>query len=193
MKLKRVLQYAHELMRETLKDGDIAIDATCGNGHDTLFLSQLIGKTGHVYAYDIQEQAIKNTSERLNENNLHTRATLFQESHDMIEATIPREHLEKLQGAIFNLGYLPGSDKSIVTTPEQTTESVQTILNFLQPSGLVVLVVYYGHPGGEKEKHALLQYVERLDQKSFNVLQYGFINQKNSPPFIVAIEKKKAH
>ncbi|MCP3033365.1 class I SAM-dependent methyltransferase [Halobacillus sp. A1] len=190
MKLKRVLQYAHELMENALQEGDIAIDATCGNGHDTSHLCNLVGTKGHVYAFDIQSQAVDNTKKRLKENQVEERATLIQQSHHKIEDHVPYSHLNKLQGAIFNLGYLPGGDKAVITQPDHTIESVTSILHYLQPGGLVVLVVYHGHPGGEEEKTALLELVKGLAQKDYSVLQYGFINQKNNPPFIVAIEKK---
>ncbi|MFG6148212.1 tRNA (mnm(5)s(2)U34)-methyltransferase [Halobacillus sp. B23F22_1] len=190
MKLKRVLPFAHELIKEALTEGDVAIDGTCGNGHDTVQLCKFVGSTGHVYGYDIQKQAIDHTLERLQSNHLADRSTLFQVSHDQIESTIPDEALSRLKAAIFNLGYLPGSDKSVVTKPDPTISSVSLILEHLAPGGLIVLVVYHGHPGGKEEKDALLEYVQHLDQKDYSVLQYGFINQKNFPPFIVAVEKK---
>ncbi|MCP3028314.1 class I SAM-dependent methyltransferase [Halobacillus sp. A5] len=191
MKLKRILHYAHDLIEQTLKEGDVAVDGTCGNGHDTVHLCRLVGSSGHVYGYDIQHQAIENTLERLNTHNLSDRATILQISHDEIKATIPEDDLARLKAAIFNLGYLPGSDKQVVTTPEVTIRSVKTLLYHLNKGGIIVVVVYHGHPGGGDEKDALLQYVQSLDQKTYSVLQYGFINQKNTPPFIIAIEKKQ--
>ncbi|WP_431804449.1 class I SAM-dependent methyltransferase [Halobacillus andaensis] len=184
------MQYAHDLMEDTLTEGDIAIDGTCGNGHDTLHLCKLVGSSGHVYGYDIQKQAVNNTIARLEADLLSERATIFQQSHDQIGSTIPHKDLSRLKAAIFNLGYLPGSDKSIITTPEGTLRSIKSILEHLQPGGLIVLVVYHGHPGGREEKDEVLQFVTSLEQNSYSVLQYGFINQKNSPPFVLAIEKK---
>ncbi|UOQ94193.1 methyltransferase domain-containing protein [Halobacillus shinanisalinarum] len=177
-------------MSDALTLGDTAIDGTCGNGHDTLLLSQLVGENGHVYGFDIQETAIQNTRQRLKDNHADKQTTLVLDSHSSIEQHIPDQHLTRLKAAIFNLGYLPGSDKSVITEADQTLKSVQTILHDLQKEGLIVLVVYYGHPGGEEEKTALLEYVSNLDQRQHNVLQYGFINQRNQPPFIIAIEKK---
>ncbi|MFD2922783.1 tRNA (mnm(5)s(2)U34)-methyltransferase [Halobacillus naozhouensis] len=190
MTLKRVLHYAHELMTDVLTMGDIAIDGTCGNGHDTLLISQLVGETGHIYGFDIQDEAIFNTKQRLIDHQAIEQTTLIHDSHATIEQHIPIEHLTRLKAAIFNLGYLPGSDKSVITEANHTLSSIQSILSYLQKGGLVVLVVYYGHPGGEEEKTALLDYVSHLDQRQYNVLQYGFINQRNQPPFILAIEKK---
>ncbi|TGB02151.1 tRNA (mnm(5)s(2)U34)-methyltransferase [Halobacillus salinus] len=190
MALQRILEYAHSLMKDSLKDGDIAVDGTCGNGHDTLFLANLTGESGHVYGFDIQPAAIENTKERLNEHNMLSRATLIHDSHSKIGHYLSDEHRGQVQAGIFNLGYLPGSDKSIVTKPEETIASVKEMLNQLRSGGLIVLVVYHGHPGGKEEKEALLRYVESLEQKEVRALQYGFINQRNTPPFIIALEKQ---
>ncbi|WP_176142418.1 tRNA (mnm(5)s(2)U34)-methyltransferase [Halobacillus hunanensis] len=190
MILKRALHYAHELMADVLTTGDVAIDGTCGNGHDTQFISQLVGQSGYIYGFDVQEEAITNTKQRLIDHQLIEQTTLIHDSHAAIEQHIPDDHLRRLKAAIFNLGYLPGSDKSVITEADHTLSSIQSILSYIQKGGLVVLVVYYGHPGGEEEKTALLNYVSRLDQRHYNVLQHGFINQRNQPPFILAIEKK---
>ena len=61
----------------------------------------------------------------------------------------------------------------------------------LNKHGLLILVIYHGHEGGKEEKDAVLNYVTQLDQKEYHVLQYQFINQKNDPPFVIAIEKRK--
>ncbi|MGP4076573.1 class I SAM-dependent methyltransferase [Halobacillus sp. K22] len=190
MTLQPILNYAHSLIKAVINHGDVAVDATCGNGHDTLFLSSLVGKEGYVYGFDIQKQAIAQTEERLKKHCAEEQVTLVQDSHAQIAKYIPASHQFEIKAAIFNLGYLPGSDKNIVTTPQETIASVKQLLSFLQPGGIIVLVIYHGHAGGAEEKDALVQYATSLEQKSFQVLQYGFINQRNSPPFIIAIEKK---
>lgn len=190
MALHRILDYAHLLISETLNEGDVAVDGTCGNGHDTLLLANLVGLSGHVYGFDIQEAAIANTKERLTEKGVEERTTLIHDSHSKVDQYLTDEHKGNIKAGIFNLGYLPGSDKSVVTKPEETITSVQGLLDQLQSGGLIVLVVYHGHPGGEEEKDAVLRYVETLDQKEVRALQYGFINQRNTPPFIIALEKQ---
>ncbi|WP_028783523.1 class I SAM-dependent methyltransferase [Thalassobacillus devorans] len=190
MTLKKVLAFAHDLMKTAIREGDTAVDATCGNGHDTQFLSKLVGKTGYVYGFDIQEAAIKTTRAKLT-GKQQEQVTLIQDSHDKIGSYIKNEHINSVSAAIFNLGYLPGSDKSIVTTPDSTLSAVEQLLELLQPEGVIVLVVYHGHPGGKAEKDRLLAYVKSLDQHLFHVLQYGFINQKNDPPFVLAVERRK--
>ncbi|WP_156646112.1 tRNA (mnm(5)s(2)U34)-methyltransferase [Lentibacillus sp. JNUCC-1] len=187
--IKGILQYAHTLLEESLQPGDTAIDATCGNGHDTLFLCQTVGANGHVYAFDIQEQAITNTAQRLAAAH-QTNATIIQDSHANFVNHIPVDRLNRIGGAIFNLGYLPGSDKSVVTKGESTILALEGILEHLKPGGTIVLVVYHGHSGGKTEKDALMHYVRSIDQQICNVLYYGFVNQKNNPPFILALHKK---
>lgn len=186
---KGIINYSHYLLENAINEGDTVIDGTCGNGHDTIFLTKLVGKGGHVFGFDIQDNAIKNTKNRLTRNGL-TNATIIKDSHSNFIHHISVDKLTRLGGAIFNLGYLPGSDKSVITKSESTILAVEGILSHLKQNGIVVLVVYHGHEGGAEEKEQLMKYARLLDQKVFNVLYYGFINQKNEPPFILAIQKK---
>ena len=96
----------------------------------------------------------------------------------------------KVKAAIFNLGYLPKGDHSIITKPNTTIDALEQLLEIMSPEGIIVLVIYYGHPGGEHEKDTILEYVHQLDQQKAHVLQYQFLNQQNNPPFIIAIEKR---
>jgi len=187
--LKGILDYAHYLLEESIELGEKVIDATCGNGHDTLFLSELVGEKGHVYAFDIQQQAITNTRNVLIENG-RTNVSLIHDSHANIANYFRMDHSTQIGGAIFNLGYLPRSDKSVITKGDSTVTAVAKILQLLKVNGLIILVVYHGHEGGKEEKETLLKFLLQLDQQKYNVLRYGFINQKNNPPFIIAIQKK---
>ncbi|ASK62906.1 16S rRNA (cytosine(1402)-N(4))-methyltransferase [Virgibacillus phasianinus] len=187
--LKGIIQFSHYLMEEAVNKGDTVIDATCGNGHDTVFLSEIVGENGHVFGFDIQEQAIEHTKENLAVHKI-TNATIIKDSHSNAIHHLTVDQLTSLGGAIFNLGYLPGSDKGIVTKSESTILAIEGILSHLKENGIVVLVVYHGHEGGDIEKRNILEYVHQLNQKQYNVLYYGFINQKNTPPFIIAIERK---
>lgn len=189
--LTGIIQYAHKLLESTIKENDIVVDATCGNGNDTLFLSNLVGDNGHVYAFDIQEQAIQNTKNRLLEQNKEN-VTYIHDSHANLSTYINNDFKEKLGGAIFNLGYLPRSDKSIITQGDSTIAAINQLLTYIRKQGLIILVIYHGHEGGKDEKNAVLSYVEQLDQKQYSVIRYGFINQVNNPPFVVAIQKNKS-
>lgn len=190
MKVDGILPFARTLLEKAVKPGDIAIDATTGNGNDTVYLAQLVGKTGHVYGFDIQKEAITNTEKRLKEQNLFERATLFHLGHEEIIHSVPSNLHGLVTGAIFNLGYLPGGDKSIVTQSGTTIQAIEQLLNILAPEGIIVLVIYHGHAEGAVERDHLLSYVKDLSQKNVHVLQYQFINQKNNPPFIIALEKR---
>ncbi|MFE8703336.1 class I SAM-dependent methyltransferase [Cytobacillus sp. FJAT-54145] len=190
MKLDRILPFARQLLQKALQPGDIAVDATLGNGHDTLFLAGLVGENGHVYGFDIQEKALEASNSRLRENGLSSRVTLFNEGHEHISTAIPLEQHGKVMAAIFNLGYLPGGDKSIVTKPETTIAAIEQLIEMMAPEGIIVLVIYHGHEEGAVERDYLLQFVRELDQQTVHVLQYQFINQQNHPPFIIAIEKR---
>lgn len=190
MKLERILSFAKLLLEKAVKPGDIAIDATVGNGHDTLFLAELVGTDGKVFGFDIQEQALESCRVKVQEQSLADRVTLFQKGHQYVAESVPTTLHGKVTGAIFNLGYLPGGDKSIVTTPETTISAIKQILQILAPEGIIVIVIYHGHPQGQIERDNLLEYVKNLDQKDAHVLNYQFLNQKNNPPFIIAIEKR---
>ena len=190
MILQKVIPFAHSLLHATVNQNDYVIDATVGNGNDTVVLANLIGDNGKVYGFDIQNQAITNTKIRLQENNLLHRVELFHESHNKMKEVLPENTFGQIAAAIFNLGYLPGGDKSITTKSETTIETIQQLLDILKKEGIIVLVVYPGHPEGKKERDALINYVKNLDQNKAQVLEYRFLNQKNNPPFIIAIEKR---
>lgn len=187
--LKSILNYAHYLIQQSVTKGETVIDATCGNGNDTLFLSRLVEEDGHVLAFDIQDQAIDNTKNKLSEESCHN-VTVIQDSHENISKYIDPKLDGRIGGAIFNLGYLPQSNKEVITKPNSTVTALQEILKVLKKKGVVVLVIYHGHKGGKDEKSAVLDYVINLDQQKYKVLRYGFINQKNDPPFILAVQKK---
>lgn len=190
MMLEGILPFARTLLKKAVKPGDIAVDATAGNGHDTLFLAGLTGNTGQVFSFDIQEEAIENTRKRLKEHNVQERVTLIHQGHENIISSIPEQHRGKITGAIFNLGYLPGGDKTVVTQPQTTITAIEQLLEIMARGGIIVLVIYHGHPEGKIERDELLTYVTELDQKHVHVLRYQFINQRNEPPFIIAIEKR---
>ena len=186
MKLPRVLPMAKLLLVEAVIPGETVVDATAGNGNDTLFLAEHVGENGHVYAFDIQQAALNSAAERLGK--LTSRVSLILDSHDNADQYIT----EQIGGAIFNLGYLPhGEDSSIVTQPETTIKAIHTLLGMLKIGGIIAVSVYDGHEGGAKERDALLDYVKNLNQADVHVAKYEILNQQNNPPFLIAIEKMK--
>lgn len=182
--LLKALTFSHLLVGRAAKPGDLAVDATAGNGQDTVFLAGLVGEKGQVFSFDIQDQAIAKTKENLIKNGLLDRVQLVKDGHENITAYVK----DKVSGVMFNLGYLPGSDHQIITRPQTTIEALKKALNLLVPNGLVTLVIYTGHPGGEREWLELEKYLYSLNPLDYQILLYRFLNKKNSP-FLVAIEK----
>ncbi len=187
-RIENALSFSHELMQKCLQEGDVAVDATAGNGHDTVFLAKHVGQTGKVYSFDIQQQAVEATRERITRCEMAERVVVIHDGHEHMTSYVR----VPVRGILFNLGYLPGGDKEIVTRPEKTLKAVRDGLQLLCPQGLMILVVYYGHPGGQEEKEALLCFLRKLDQKQYTVLMYHFVNQHNTPPFLIAIEKNQS-
>ena len=187
MILERVIQYAQTLLKKSISEGEIAVDATAGNGHDTLFLANLVGDNGYVYAFDVQKEAVDATLHRLLDNALEHRALVLRDGHENVAKYINKP----VAAAIFNLGYLPGSNHEIITRPDTTIQAIESLLTLLKVGGVIVLVVYYGHEGGKDERNEVIEFVSNLSQKHVHVLRYEFMNQKNDPPFIIALEKVK--
>lgn len=165
--------------------GDTILDCTVGNGQDTLLLAKLVGPTGNVYGFDIQEVAINNTKKLLEETGIKTNVKLFLDSHEHIDKYIHKN----LNFIVYNLGYLPGGDKDIKTTPDSTIKSIKKALKLLKDNGVLLVTVYPGHKGGMEEKLSVEELFSNLDQKEFHVLKYEFINQINHPPILYFIEK----
>ncbi|TAA69790.1 class I SAM-dependent methyltransferase [Planococcus salinarum] len=184
MTLMRVLPFTKYLLEQSVTIGDNVIDATAGNGYDTLFLAQLTAGSGKVYAFDIQEDAVHATRDRVKE---FDNVDVILDSH----ANIGRYVKDEIGAAVFNLGYLPKGDHSIITKAETTLSAIKQCVHLLKKNGLVVIVIYSGHEGGSEERDAVMDYALQLPQTKFDVLKYQFINQQHSPPFLVAIEKKQ--
>ncbi len=185
--MKAIIPFSHQLLEEVINQGDSVIDATCGNGNDTLMLSKLVGDTGKVYAFDIQEKAIEQTKALLLAQRVEN-VELIHDGHEHVASYVDEQ---VISGAIFNLGYLPKGDHSIITTPDTTIQAISGMLSLLKKRGRIVIVIYHGHKGGTSEKNHILSFCEELDQKEYQVLQYQFINQINNPPFVIGIGKLK--
>lgn len=182
--LHRVLPFSKRLISKTVFAGETVVDATAGNGNDTQFLAEHVGENGHVYAFDIQQQALDSTKTRLGD--LTKRTTLILDSHANVDEYVKGT----IGGAMFNLGYLPYSeDLSVITKADSTIAAVHKLLGLLKVDGMITISVYDGHEGGKEERDALLDYVGKLHQADVHVARYEIINQRNNPPFLLAIEK----
>jgi len=177
---------AADYMQRALREGDIAVDATMGNGHDTERLARLVGPTGRVYAFDIQEQAVAATAKRLEQAGLSDRVTLIRASHaDM------RLYISGTPRLVsFNLGFLPGGDKRVTTMLQSTMPAVETAMDMLGEGGLLVLCCYPGHAEGARELAALTEYLSRVPPRRFNCLMHQFINAGEGAPVCFIAEKQ---
>lgn len=175
-----------QLISETLFSEGIAVDATCGNGYDTVFLAEQVGEDGLVYAFDIQSDAIDNTALLLKERGLISRVRFIQESHEYI-----CHYVEKsVDSIMFNLGYLPGSDKQVVTEPRTTINSIESGLTLLKQSGVMTIVVYPGHDTGSEEAEALENYLKDVNRQDYQVMKIKGMNFGDRSPYLVTIYKK---
>jgi tRNA G37 N-methylase Trm5 len=185
MILKNSLNQSHDYIKKVVKDGSITIDATAGNGNDTLFLANLVKSKGRVYSFDIQKKAINKTFEKIKKNNLTKNVKLICDTHENILKYINIE----VDAVMFNLGYLPGGDHSICTRFESTKVAIDSSLKILKKSGLISIVIYHGGDSGFGERNKLLEYLEIIDPEKYHVMKTEFINQINCPPILVLIEK----
>ncbi|MET3575335.1 class I SAM-dependent methyltransferase [Bhargavaea ullalensis] len=186
MELGRSLAQARRWMEKTVKPGETVIDGTAGNGHDTLFLAQLVGEAGTVLAFDIQQEALDSTAARL--GGMSARVELILDSHSEAAKYADRP----VGGAMFNLGFLPNTgDRTVITRPETTVRAIHSILGLLKKQGLITVCVYDGHEGGAEERDALLKYAGSLHESEVHVARYELLNQHGHPPFLIVFEKKK--
>ena len=177
---------AAQYMAQVLRPGDLAVDATMGNGHDTERLAQLVGPDGHVIAFDIQEQAVENTRQRLEAAGLMDRVTLIRDSHANMAAYVDRPP----RLVAFNLGFLPGGDKQVTTLLDSTLTAVQTAMNLLVPGGMLLVCCYPGHEEGQRELDALRNLFAAVLPQAFNILEHRFVNAGPGAPVCFAAEKQ---
>lgn len=161
----------------------IAVDATCGNGHDTLWLAESCDK---VYGFDIQKAAISQTAALLEARGLSDKVRLFCDSHGNMTKYIS----EEIAVIVFNLGYLPGGDKNITTDAETTLSALASSLSLLRVNGLLCVTMYPGHPTGKAEREAALAWAAMLDKGAFHCVRTDMLNQPDSAPEILFIAKK---
>lgn len=174
----------HMLLGQVIRPGDTVIDATAGNGHDTLFLAEAVGPDGHVIALDIQEQAIQSTADRLLKAGLSHRVDLHQSSHADLRKIAPSESPSVI---IFNLGYLPGADHAIITEATATLEALSASADLLKTGGTLAVICYPGHPGGDHESKAVESFFTTSEH--FRVAKYGMLATKKASPFLLISTK----
>jgi hypothetical protein len=178
------LDLAHAYWSRLLQAGDTAIDATCGNGHDTLKLAALLSGKGTVIGIDIQPQALAKTHQlltsKLTPEEL-SQVTLYEQSH----VQFPHLDTASVRLIVYNLGYLPRSDKTIKTQESSTLQSVRAALELIVPGGAVSITCYPGHPEGKEEQTALLGFVSSLSPRQWNICHHQWANSPLSPSLLL--------
>ena len=168
-----------------LGEGDTAVDFTMGNGHDTEFLSKTVGENGRVFAFDVQEQALASTARNLEAAECPKNYTLILDSHHNVKKYVEGP----IKAGMFNLGYLPGSDKTVTTMRETTMPAIEAAVDLLDHGGVLLVAVYPGHAEGDAEGKMVQEYFATLDKR---VICCTLIRILNSPPapFFIVVEKK---
>lgn len=180
------LSLVHENLERFLRKGNTVIDATAGNGRDTVFLCGLVGEEGSVTAFDIQPQAIENTKKRLEENGWKN-ARVILDSHANMAQYVQEGTVDCI---VFNLGWLPGGSHKIFTKADSTIAAIEAGFELLRPGGLMCVSIYYGGESGYEERDALLEYFKTVDANQYTVLITQFANRSGDPPIPVFILKE---
>lgn len=187
--IQTTTEFAMFIASGYISEGNVLIDATCGNGYDTLQLARF--SPSKLYAFDRQPDAVAATRDRLISEGFEDKIndgtiSLICDSHEYMA-----EYVEEAADVImFNLGYLPGGDKDFVTTSASTISAVITSLQLLAHNGLICITMYSGHPEGYEEKESLLMFAMELDPTLYHVSYINMANQPNFPPEILLITKK---
>lgn len=168
-----------------IKEGGAVVDFTLGNGHDTLWLSRKVGGAGRVYSFDIQQQAIESARALLERENAPKNYTLIKSSHHLVKNYVN----ERICAGMFNLGYLPGGDKSITTMHQTTLPAIEAAIDLLENGGGLLIAVYPGHAEGAVEGQMIHEMLSKLDRKVICVSKLQIINSPTSP-FFFLVEKK---
>lgn len=185
----RLTEAVHHTLREHLHPGDTAIDATTGNGHDTAFLADCVGSHGQVYGFDIQEAALKQAAQALQEQGLARQVSLIHAGHETMAEAVPPTACGHVRAILFNLGYLPGHDHALTTQIHTTLQALDASLRLLAEGGLLSVLAYTGHAGGREECEAAKTWAATLEPKHYQLSIEIPQAIKHSPPEWILIRK----
>jgi SAM-dependent methyltransferase len=184
--LRGAVTLSHFYLRQRVRPGDLVLDATCGNGLDTLLLAELVGEGGRVWAFDLQPRAIVATRELLEQHGRLGCVELIEAGHERLGEFVTAG----LTAAVFNLGYLPGGgDNPVITCPDSTVPALEQALQLLKPGGIITVSLYTGHPGGPEEALAVESWGAALSPKNFNVWCNRQLNRPGIAPYLVLVER----
>ncbi|MCH9656709.1 MAG: methyltransferase domain-containing protein [Planctomycetes bacterium] len=188
--MTRLTDQAHELIAAVLKPGETAIDATAGNGHDTLFLCQTVGPTGSVFAFDIQQKGLDQTIEKLTQAGF-SNCNLVCHDHSQLAEIIPSNLHQRIGAIMFNLGYLPGGDHTIITQQHSTLTAVKAASKLLRPGGILTIMAYPGHPGGAAETTAVSEWINTLEENLFKTDICFSLSDSTRAPRLFVLRKQE--
>lgn len=184
----RLTQITQTWLAEILNEGDAVVDATLGNGFDALFLAQQIGESGKLFGFDVQEEAIQHTTQLLKSQ--ACTKVFYPTGHENMAIYLPPETQGKISVVMFNLGWLPSSDKSIITKPCTTIVALEQSLHWLKVGGRLSVMVYPGHEGGDQEATQVIAWFEKVCTKN-TIFKYQKIEvpQRPTAPILLTVEK----
>ncbi|MCK5829573.1 MAG: methyltransferase domain-containing protein [Methylococcales bacterium] len=187
-KRNSLTEQAHQLILNHLKAGEFAIDATVGNGHDTVFLAKQVSDQGLVFGFDIQLQAIESAQTNLS-NELNFKNTkLFNTSHENLSDFIPSQYHGRIKAIMFNLGYLPGGHKTIITQSDSTLLALNQAIELLATHGVLTIMAYPGHSGGKEETQQIKQWCKQLNMNEFDIEQINSSEKETAPVLFFIIK-----
>lgn len=181
--VSNVLNLIKAAILPALEKARVLVDATAGNGYDTLFLAEHTSDKSKIYAFDIQEAALDSTRQRTAA--YADRIEYVLRSHEELEEVVA----EDIDLAIFNLGYLPGQEHEVTTKKESTLLAVQQVLGKLSLNGVCVIVAYPGHEAGGQEAALLEDFLVSLAKKDYTVGCYRLVNHAKTAPYAYIVEK----
>lgn len=184
--VERIVEHAHRFIEAVVSPGDTVVDATAGNGGDTLFLAGLVGPTGLVYSFDLQPEAISSTRRLLDSQGVLDRVCLIRDDHSRMEDYVT----SSVSAVMFNLGYRPGGDKKITTTAGTTCRALHAALNVIRVGGRLSVACYPGHPGGMDEAQAVEEFCARLPSDRFAAVSIKLLNRSERAPRLIVVEKQ---
>lgn len=187
MKQSQITHWCHEIIRSQAQMGGLYIDATMGNGNDTLMLCELAGETGEVFAFDIQGQAVEATKALLEKHQVTTNCHLILDGHENMDRYVQEATADVI---CFNFGYLPGGDHEIATRASTSLIAIKKGLELLKSGGMMSLCIYSGGDTGFEEKDCILNYLKELPAREYTVIVNQYFNRENNPPIPVFIFKK---
>ena len=205
--IRYTTKLALHLVRPYVTPDAAVIDATCGNGHDTLALAEM--DPARIYAFDIQGKAVRATTELLQRHGYSKSIAAGQfmiccMPHEQMGTVVPRcactdpgdgagaaDCAAPVRAVIFNLGYLPGGDKERTTRTDSTLAAVRAAMELIAPDGVICITMYSGHPEGKREKTALLDFASALDAGKWHTAYVSMPNQKHDPPEILLLTRKQ--